>query len=166
MNRKSIFNITFFFCIICGLIYFYYLGKNGHVGRTQVLYAVTNEALPFFIIERLLIVWFPISVLIADCVEDLWPYHSKDNYLFRRTSKKVFLYRVFFIYVFIVITKILQLYYCGEYLITTQGELQYYPPCPLNDALLYVVHLSRLGRHVCWICDSFAVSYLITKEDN
>ena len=72
MKGKTVFNIVFVISNLCGLIYFYYTGVNGHVGRTQVLYAVTDEALPLYIIENICLIWFPFSVLFADCVEEMW----------------------------------------------------------------------------------------------
>lgn len=162
MKTDKIFLISFVCCMILGLMYFYCVGTNGYTTRTQVVYAVTDMALPFYIIDNLFLFWFPFSVLLAYCIEHL--YNNVINVKQKQDKNPQFNFRyAFYIYISIIILKILQLWMLGEYIINDTGELLLYPSYSPMRAVLHVISISSIWRHLFWIVDSVTLSYLITR---
>lgn len=150
--------------MILGLILSYYVGRYGYVSKTQVHYAVKDESLPLFIVENLYLIVLPISTLFAYCLDDtFFKKRSKHTLCFFGSEQIIFRYS-FFLYVCIVIAKIFQLSYFGEWIITCNGTLLYNVPCSLKDAVFLVINTTMIGRHFFWLLDSLAVSYLVSRD--
>ena len=150
--------------MILGLMLEYYIGINGHVSRRQVHYAVEEAAMPFYLVESLCLFVLPIATLCAYCLESIVYKKEKSDILHVLSFKQIFLKFAFCVYACIVIAKIIQISYFGEWISMEQGSLYFYAPCPIKNAILLVISTSCIGRHFFWLLDSLAVSYVILHD--
>ena len=150
--------------MILGVMWSYYVGRYGYVSKTQVHYAVKEESLPLFIVENLYLIVLPISTLFAYCLDYTFFKKGRKHTLCFFCSEQIILRYSFYLYVCMVITKIFQLSYFGEWIITCDGTLLYNVPCSLKDAVFLVINTTMIGRHIFWLLDSLAVSYLVSRD--
>ena len=160
MKKKAFFYIIFASCIIIGLVLSYYIGRNGYVSKTQVHYAMNEESLPLFVMENLCLIVVPISTLFAYCLDDIFIKKIKISSIHLFRFEQIILRYSFLVYAIIVIAKIFQLSYFGEWIITVNGNLLFNVPYPLKDAVFLIINTNMIGRHVLWILDGLAFSYL------